>query len=647
MAVEVKTKLTLDDAASASLSHLREGFEELHESSQQTQEGLTAMKLVLTELATRAFEVGIDKAKEFGESLIEAASGGQQVQQRIAGMTAAVQGTDWDTAKESAVGYFEKVQDIAIETRQPIEDVEAGYARLVEIQGATPEGLGKSLEQTREMAKVANVLGTSVETIGGQFAFMEEGALKVKSQMYQLLQPTGIFKNGTEKVTEWWSKLTNESRAALLAEGLEKLSGRMEQAAPTFKDTETQLDNMWTTMKERLGEPIIDALQPQIQRLEKSLSGGSKEFDKFAQELGVHVGEWVDEAANDVKEGFQFLKDNQAEIAADIKEAWAFAKEVMEFIIRHKEVLAAIAIGRSELGKGAIGAVQGVAGAVLKSAPTTIGGAEIAAFTGSAIALGSFTAAIGASILALQQWDDLMKVTGGGKSDERLSFEAEQRAFKDMLTSPDVTVWGKQQQDQFTHMRENIVRMAADLDEDARAAGELADQAYAAHHAARALLDPVDKAASALQAMSQAADKDWSQQDAAVAAITTGFSNAASAHNAAAQQYIATLLAGSTELQTAFLQSATMSADGFNSLADMLQESSKSFAEQLRGKAALAGGAAKEAKPTINFNGGQSFKINQEFRDADPDRIAIVFQNGILRSAERRIQAATAMPFGA
>lgn len=653
MTVEVKAKLTLDDTASAATAHLKQGFEELHEQAEKTQEGLTAMKLVLTELATHALEVGIEKAKEFGEGLIEAASHGEQVTQRIAGMTAAVQGVDWDEAKDSATSYFEKVQDIAIETRQPIEDVEAGYARLVEIQGATPAGLQKSLDQTREMAKVANVLGTSVETIGGQFAFMEEGALKVKSQMFQLLQPTGIFEHSTGKVSEWWSKLTNESRADLLAQGLEKLSGRMEQAAPTFKDTVTQLDNVWDTVKERLGDALIGPLQPQIQKLEKALSGSSKEFDHYAEELGTHVGEWVQEAADTVQSGFKFIEEHEAEIGADIKEAWQFAKEVMEFIIAHKEVLAALAVGKtvagSELGKGAFNAVSGAAGLVKNAgaASSEAGGAfGAAALGGTAVAAVAFTAAIGASILALQQWDQLMAVTGGGKSETQFNFEAVQTRIQQMIDAPDASSWGKQQQEQFDHMRENLVHLSEELGQDGRAAGELADRAYAAHHALREMVAPIDKAAEALAQMSQGADKDWSQQDAAVAAISDGFSNAATAHNVAAQQYVANLLAGSTSLQTAFLQSSNMSAEGFNSLADMLQGSAKEFAEQLRVKAGLVGGAAKEVKPTVNFNGGQSFKIQQDFRDQDPDRIAVLFRQDVLKSAERRLQATTSNAFG-
>lgn len=646
MTVEVKAKLTLDDAASSSLTHLKQGFEELHESSEKTTEGLTAMKLVLTELAAHAFEVGIEKAKEFGESLVESAIHGQNVTQTIAGMTAAVQGVDWDTAKSSAVEYFEKVQDVAINTRQPIADVEAGYAKLVEIQGATPAGLEKSLRQTEQMAMVADTLGTSVETIGAQFAFMEDGALKVKSQMFQLLKPTGIFGTDIVNASTNWAKLSSSTRADLLAQGLEKLSGRMAQAVPTFQDTVTQLDNVWDTMKERLGGPFLEAMQPQIQKLERNLLGASKDVDKFAEELGTNVGEWVNEAATTVKEGFEFIQEHEAEIGKDIKEAWAFAKEVMEFIIRHKEVLAAAALGNSELGRGAIGAATGVAGAVMKAAPTEIGGTAITAFTGGAIALGAMTAAVVSVTLAIQQWDQLMSITGGGKSDEQMNFDAIQKQFKQMIDTPDAGLWSAQEQEQFAHMRANITRMADELGVDARAAGELADQAYQAHHAIRAIVDPIDKAAEALAAMSQGADKDWSQQDAAVAAITDGFSNATSAHNAAAQQYVASMLANSASLQTAFLQSANMSADGFNSLADMLQDSAKDFAAQLRGKAGLVGGSAKETKPVVNFNGGQSFKIQQDFRDQDPDRIAVLFQSGILKSSERRLQAVTSSPFG-
>lgn len=651
MTVEVKTKLTLDDNASAALDHVKQGFQGAHESAEKAKEGFSAVNLVLTEMAAHILERGIEKVKEFGGELVEAASHGQQVEQRLAGMTAAVQGVDWKTAREGAVDYFQDVQNIAVRTMQPIDDVEAGFNRLVEIQGATPQGLTKARKEIEEMATVARVLGTSVETIGGQFAFMEEGTLKVKSQMYQLLQPTGIFQHGTMKATEYWQKLNNEQRADLLSVGLEKLAGSMQKATPTFKDSVNQLRNVWDEVEENFGGQVIQALEPQIQRLSHYINSSNVDLKHWAETIGDTVGPMVVDAGNAVKDGFEFLKDHQLEIADDIKEAWAFAKETMQFIIAHKEVLAAVAIGRSELGKGAANAAVGGFGLLSKAGAGMAAGIGVEAEAGLAgaavsatLALGVLAAAVGSVALAVDQWDKLMAVTGGDKSEDQMDFAAVQKRFQEMIKAPDMSQWGSGELEHFDHMRENLVSLAEKVGESGRAANELAEAAYEAHHSSEELIRPFKQAAEQFDAL--AISTGQLDSGGAVEKISEGFSAASAAHNQAAQQYIANILSGDSALQTAFLNSSDLTAEGYAQLAAMVSDSAQEFKDKLMGLAGGAGKAAKEVKPVVNFSGGQTFKINQDFRDQDPDRIALVFRNDVLKSATNRVQAVTSTPFG-
>ena len=652
MTVEVKTKLTLDDNASASLDHLKQGFQETSEHAEKAKEGFSAVNLVLTEMAAHVLERGIEKVKEFGGELIEAASHGQQVEQRLAGMTAAVQGVDWKTAREGAVDYFQDVQNIAVRTMQPIDDVEAGFNRLVEIQGATPQGLTKARKEIEEMAQVARVLGTSVETIGGQFAFMEEGTLKVKSQMFQLLQPTGIFQHGTMKATEYWQKLNNEQRADLLSVGLEKLAGSMQKATPTFKDSVNQLKNVWDEVEENFGGEVIKAVEPQIERLSKYINSSNVDLKHWAETIGDTVGPMVVDAGNAVKDGFEWLKDHQLEIADDIRQAWAFAREVMGFIIDHKEVLAAVAIGRSELGRGVASAAVGSFGTLSKAGAGMAAGIGVEAEAGLAgaavsatLALGVLAAAVGSVALAIDQWDQLMAVTGGGKSEDQMDFAAVQKRFQEMIKAPDMSQWGAGELEKFDHMRANLISLADKVGESGRAANDLAEAAYEAHHSSEELIRPFKQAAEQFDAL--AISTGQLDSGGAVEKISEGFSAAGAAHNQAAQQYIANILSGDAALQAAFLNSSDLTAEGYASLASMVSDSAAEFKDKLLGLAGAAGKATKEVKPVVNFSGGQSFRIEQSFRDQDPDRIAIVFRNDILKAATNRIQAVTSTPFGA
>ena len=130
--------------------------------------------------------------------------------------------------------------------------------------------------------------------------------------------------------------------------------------------------------------------------------------------------------------------------------------------------------------------------------------------------------------------------------------------------------------------------------------------------------------------------------------LGAAFTQASTMANMGMQTHIATILSGSRDMQLAFLESAKLTAEGYSALADLLPESAAEFKSELERKARgeLGGDVGKGKGTNMNFNGGQTFKIQQDFRDQDPDRIAVLFNRGILRSAEQRVQAATASPFG-
>jgi hypothetical protein len=123
------------------------------------------------------------------------------------------------------------------------------------------------------------------------------------------------------------------------------------------------------------------------------------------------------------------------------------------------------------------------------------------------------------------------------------------------------------------------------------------------------------------------------------------YNEAAARHDQGMMTYAADIMAGSGKLVFALADSKTQVAGGFDALADLVGKKSEQFANVIR-MIGDTGGKAKPAAPQVNFNGGQTFNIKQDFRDQDPDRMALVFERDIIRSAENRRQARTASPFG-
>jgi hypothetical protein len=65
------------------------------------------------------------------------------------------------------------------------------------------------------------------------------------------------------------------------------------------------------------------------------------------------------------------------------------------------------------------------------------------------------------------------------------------------------------------------------------------------------------------------------------------------------------------------------------------------------GEGSAEAAANKPGSGNISMSGGQTFNIKQEYRDSDPDRIAMVFKRDLVRAIESRRSAGVVSPFGA
>lgn len=259
----------------------------------------------------------------------------------------------------------------------------------------------------------------------------------------------------------------------------------------------------------------------------------------------------------------------------------------------------------------------------------------------------AFGAAVAAFALAVDQWQDLMGQSKGGISDAAQNQTARKDYFEKLASSPKMGASTEADIKEFERIRAAYVKTAEELGENARAAGELADRAWQAHRAVRDMVAPVEEAQKMFENFAKARsegmipdEQSIATADALIGQVGASFTKAMTAQNTGAAQYIANLLAKSESLQTAFLASADLTAEGFEALASMVESQSSEFAELLRGRAAEGKkGAATPAAPKIVMTGGQTFNVKQDFRDQDPDRVAIMFEKGIGQTIERKLGA--------
>lgn len=665
MTVDVKTRITVEESgAGDALNRIRDGFEDMSQARDKAQQGMTWFGQTLSTLVATQLPAAISKIGEFGRSFYDAANATDAADQALGGMITTVQGIPWDEARSQAEALGDEVDALANKTMQRTGDMRAAFASLVELGEATPEGIQRARTELEQIGTIANVLGKDTSALAMEFKLIEEGMIRSRGQMAQLLQTTGIFGDDMAKASTNWIKLDPGKRSELLAQALGDISGKMAQATPTFADYMNQISNFVDLAKEKIGEPLLRAIKPSIERLSGYLVENVGRLEELAEYLESDFGDVAEDMANEVQAAFEWITENKEQIAESIKEAWQFAKDVVSFIIENKDtiaMLAAVYLGGKFAG-GVIAspvgqaAMQGGKAVYTAGAAGTgalgMGGAGLTGMAGGIAALGALAAAIVGIGLAADQATKLineMSRDSTADADARMDalrrFSEETGRFNQ--SAAESIEWIKR-------MDEALVLAARDLGMSVQELHQYTEALQNQAEASALIGDQMRASAKLAQAMvstgAEGVGQETYDENIGIAAegVVLSFEAAMKMQDDAAKRYIVQQLSRSEALQTAFMMSADMTDEGFKALLEAVEkggEGMNDFANFLR---EMVGESPKMAKPkfNVNFNGGQTFKIQQDFRDQDPDRIAIVFQRDIIAAATKRVQASTATPFG-
>jgi hypothetical protein len=654
---EVKTKLVVEDAGGSSvIQGLKKAFEQTSQAQQATQAGMGFFKSTLSMAVGSYLPQAIHKVEEFGASFIDAARNNGKYVGAMTGLIATMQNVPWDAAKSQSKELNEHLNQLALDQGRNADDLKGAFQVLTEIGGAGVENLEKSKGSIAQIAIMSRVLGGSAEGMAREYQMMGEGILRTRGHMFQLLQTTGIFGDKTKGAAAEWAKLTDEQRSDRLEKGMEHISEKLGQAPLGMGALIQQMHTMEDIAKEQLGTPLLQAIVPQLRKLVEWMKAGSGSIEEFAKHMAVDVSKYAEEAARVIREGWAYIRENSAEIKEDIVAAWGFAKSVIQFAIEHKEALA-IAYGAktvmgSQIAQSAFGAGKAIYSAGAAGGVTTMGQAGGAALgagaMGGVVALGAFALAIGSVTLAATQGAKLMKeMDDGEKSDTRARYEY----FTNMAKKENAGYEAMDQNamDHFETTKHRFLIDSKLIGMSRVEAEKYADAAMDQHRANRNMVAGAEEAARQIEENARLMNGGHDTNEATtIAPLAQGFQTAVDVADAGAQTYIANLLAKSKTLQDAFVSSAELTSVGYEALANATKDSASEFSSLLKDMAGVAAKREKSAAgtPKVQFNGGQSFKIQQDFRDQDPDRIAVVFQRDILAAAERRYQSASASPFG-
>lgn len=644
----IETQLTLDDAASKSLEKIKGGFESLKERVMETGHEMVGMaKQAATFAIGFQLSSAIDSVKEFGVELVHGASQLEEERKELAGLL---------TLSDKGGASFEDLRDKAGELNERFEQlaISTGNSKRVlidafgDIAARSTQSAEHSADMVEKMSIAAKALPGGISTMANAWKDLEVGVVRPRNAIVQLIRQTGIASGSAKDVAKNLNAMMQagkQEEVFKLAEAaVNKMATRMKDVPLTFDQMLESLKGYREMFMETMGAPILRAIGPQFDKLAAYLQQHREEIIHVATVLGTRVGEWVKKAAEMIKEGFEYLETHADEIMDAIETGAHALKETIAFIVDHKELLLAIFAGYkgaqlgTSLAGGLAGNLPGLGSAMGRGVASLMSQTGMGA--GGALAATGALAVIDAAVLAeLQSQTAALEKESGLTTSESIFSTGD--LFKKSDALADLRAEVEAMNDPARQSAQQLKFFAQKIDEYGKvlekegASSRIEKEIQQARQMSTAKAETAEQLEGLQKQLSMAAvagyDSDFMGPQLDLAhRFADVYKQMAAVNAQAADAAAKQILEGNQGLLLA------LGATG-NNVEEAL--------DKLKNIAKPGAGEAATKLPTMNF-GPSTFNLKQDFRDTDPDRVALIFRKDIAKQATNRTASRVGTPFG-
>lgn len=598
---EVRVALVMDDKASETLAKVAAALEKVAGSQQHVQqeakktEGIwgqiksTAIGTALGGAISGGFHYAmgaVHKGVEMLQEAFHAGIGELEGQRSMAGVLLMT-----DTNERS----FEATLDRAGLFKDTLEDIgiEAGVSAdvLQEVfEGIAARSNKTALEVeelTEKIAQAGKAVPGGARALSAGFQQIEMGMVRARNPVVQLIAASHLLKGNAKAVAKEMQKMAPEKQFELAEKAMTKIADKMKNAPPTWANLMTSMEGVKDQAFEALGVPLVQGLLPVLNEVRNFL---------VANKDAIYDG--LDKTA----EAFLSFKDDaQAAFEGLWKEI--NIRETKELLTDGaKALLSAFKFGY-ETFKFVLQVGSEFLGGVAKLYSSVKEGIK----------------------------EDAKKGTFGDLG-KRMEFGSQASTLEDQVREKQSMAVDPEER---AKLQKQLTEWSVLQDKIRAAGGEVSAEQMQTF---AALQENVDHYSQMGTDLKKIVDSGSTEN------FTAKYADAAKLHERGVQLYLAKMLAGNEALQDALVKAGFDAEGGFQGLIKTMKEAGMtSEADKLTLKVKADGAKATHV---TNFNGGQTFNIKQDFRDQDPDRVAVVFRQDILKASNARVMSRNAMPFG-
>lgn len=572
-----------------------------------------AAGVVTGQLFLNAFEAGYAKVKSVAhdaiglikDSVQAAQDGKKEVGEMSKALMMMAPGASMGAAKSMAKALHDEFRSAAIESGVSSESMSEAFDTIAERSH-------KSVDQVKRLTEQMAIAGKGVSGgLGGLsegFAAVEKGMIRGTNPVVQLVAQTGLLQGNAKQVAAQMQKMSIDKQLEIGEKAVEKMAEKLKGMPMGFNAIKQSMTEMKKEMMEAMGEPILAKLTRIASTVRNFFMKHSDELVRVAGHIGDVVGEYMgrasdyfsklvgitDAASTDIG---QKMVDAIDAAKDKLDETWVQAQEAWEWIVGAANIIKA--------------AFDATAGKLIESAKWWIEAAK--------------KMAAAAGVTEAKQTPASGGATFTTESPTAALYHKQAMKAAGDLSQP------------LNVINDKILKFKAEMTAAGMNEAEWADinrGFQAAYDAAHTQAKEFDDAAAAMD------PQKW----------VAAYNLAKKTHNDAMIKHGEEVLAQSVALQSVFGDAGKNIEGGYNDLAAHLSKlpGGGVLAGDLKARAAhdFSVFNGKDKGAAINMNGGQTFNMKQDFRDADPDRVFVAFKRDVAKAAVSRTQSRVAGVFG-
>ena len=640
---EVKIKLKADDGASAvvknlkgSFDHLGHGVDAVGKKIDHVVGGVGRTMIAASGLGALGGGLLSAGILEKGMEAAKAANAQEKTIAQTLAMTDR-QGKSYEVLKAKAHGMRDEFVQLGIAGGVMADTVVETFNDIASRSG---KSTSEVVKLTKNIIDAGRVVGDT-ETLTRGMRMLESGMVSARNPIIAIIRSTGLLRGNIHEVAQQMQKMTPEKQMEIGEKAIAKLAAKAKDIAPTFGMMANSMKQMGENILENIGQPVMKALMPVFQNVQKYILEHRKDIEHWAQVVGTKVGQWVKEAAHLFEQAFRWIQTHAEEIKNAISFAADAIRGAIEFMLAHKEVIVGMLTvkGLSSVGGGGAGLLGGSA-AVGAMIGTQIGQAIVNAQAGGEKSARG-NAVIAEATKAMQEMAEKGDKAGIRALYEEVLAKGKAEGLQSSMTSHGNTGVGTPEQfakalnDAASVVYGRAMDVSAEKEQTRRvAANEDFKKKFQEATLESRMAEAQDKGSPERQAHDETAGKD----------LAGAYKIATEEGSAAGQEHVIAILTQSHALRRALVEGGEITGEGFDAMVAVIRKKSAEAANDLvkldaEKKAATRG-------PSVTNVGGVTNHFNQNFRDSDPDRIMLAFVKHLDSQSISRRYSRVGSPFG-